>query len=127
MFRERSVSNPDFVYLEEQVHLAEEARAVKALPLNEKARIAMREAQENKALAIENRRRAALGEELLTSLDDELVEVDEDTIESGDDNAAEDPEHPDVLLTEAGNILVDALLLRQQQVAQHSASRTGDK
>ncbi len=127
LFRERSVSNPDFVYLEEQVHLAEEARAVKALPLNEKARIAMREAQENKALAIENRRRAALGEELLTSLDDEFAETDEDAVEPVDESAAEDPEHPDVLLTEAGNILVDALLLRQQQVAQHSASRTGDK
>ncbi len=127
LFRERSVSNPDFVYLEEQVHLAEEARAVKALPLNEKARIAMRETQENKALAIENRRRAALGEELLTSLDDEFGETDEDVIEPEDDGATEDPEHPDVLLTEAGNILVDALLLRQQQVAQHSASRTGDK
>ena len=127
LFRERSVTNPDFVYLEEQVHLAEEARAVKALPLNEEARIAMREAQENKALAIENRRRAALGEELLTSLEDEFDETDEDAIEPEDDSATEDPEHPDVLLTEAGNILVDALLLRHQQVAQHSANRTGDK
>jgi carboxyl-terminal processing protease len=127
LFRERSVTNPDFVYLEEQVHLAEEARAVKALPLNEEARIAMREAQENKALAIENRRRAALGEELLTSLEDEFDETDEDAIEPEDDSATEDQEHPDVLLTEAGNILVDALLLRHQQIAQHSANRTGGK
>jgi len=120
-FRERSVSNPDFVYLEEQVHLAEEARTVKALPLNEKARIAMREMQESKALAIENRRRAARGEELLTSLEDEFVEDDEDA-EPVPDADADELEQPDVLLTEAGNILVDALLLRQQQFAQHSES-----
>ncbi|HBM83491.1 MAG TPA: peptidase S41, partial [Halieaceae bacterium] len=119
--RERSVSNPDFVYLEEQVHLAEEARTVKALPLNEKARIAMREMQESKALAIENRRRAARGEELLTSLEDEFVEDDEDA-EPVPDADADELEQPDVLLTEAGNILVDALLLRQQQFAQHSES-----
>ncbi|MEQ9462996.1 MAG: carboxy terminal-processing peptidase, partial [Haliea sp.] len=63
MFRDRSINNPEFVYLEEQVGLADEARSIKSLPLNEQARVAMREEQERKALAIENRRRAALGEE----------------------------------------------------------------
>lgn len=169
-FTERSVVNPDFIYLEEQVHLAEEARAVKSLPLNEKARIAMREEQESKALAIENRRRAARGEELLTSLEDDfLADSDEDGFDDGasesashrqgttskddgeasntealaagqsadasensvtgdgeagspgesegDSAASDEPERPDVLLAEAGNILVDVLLLQKRQFA----------
>lgn len=118
MFRNRSLQNPEFVFLEEQVELAEEARAVKSLPLNEEARIAMREAQERKALAIENRRRAALGEEPLAALEDDFLEDDEDA--AGENAADSGNKRPDVLLTEAGNVLVDALLLRQQRFAQHS-------
>ncbi len=117
MFRDRSVNNPEFVYLEEQVGLADEARSIKSLPLNERARIAMREEQERKVLAVENRRRAALGEELLSALEEDTLEDDE-TLE--DDATDADDKRPDVLLTEAGNVLVDALLLRQQRFAQHT-------
>lgn len=117
LFRSRSVKNPEFVFLEEQVELAEEARAIKTLPLNEKTRIAMREEQERKALAIENRRRAALGEEPLLTLEEDFLEDDE---EADEDTAGAADKRPDVLLTEAGNVLVDALLLRQQRFAQHS-------
>tara|TARA_R110002110_G_scaffold213154_3_gene426308 strand:+ start:43285 stop:45420 length:2136 start_codon:yes stop_codon:yes gene_type:complete len=117
LFRSRSHQNPEFVFLEEQVELAEEARAIKTLPLNEETRIAMREEQERKALAIENRRRAALGEELLTDLEDDFLEEDEEIDEGAVDSV---DKRPDVLLTEAGNVLVDALLLRQQRFAQHS-------
>ncbi|MEQ8803457.1 MAG: carboxy terminal-processing peptidase, partial [Haliea sp.] len=117
LFRSRSHQDPEFVFLEEQVELAEEARAIKTLPLNEETRIAMREEQERKALAIENRRRAALGEELLTDLEDDFLEEDEELDEDAADSV---DKRPDVLLTEAGNVLVDALLLRQQRFAQHS-------
>lgn len=116
-FRSRSAQNPEFVYLEEQVGLAEEARAVKTLSLNEKDRAAMREEQERKALAIENRRRAALGQDLLTALEEDPVEGDE---EIDEDAADSEDKRPDVLLTEASNVLVDALILRQQRFAQHS-------
>lgn len=116
-FRSRSAQNPEFVYLEEQVGLAEEARAVKTLSLNEKDRVAMREEQERKALAIENRRRAALGQDLLTALEEDPVEGDE---EIDEDAADSEDKRPDVLLTEASNVLVDALILRQQRFAQHS-------
>ncbi|MFU8764150.1 MAG: carboxy terminal-processing peptidase [Haliea sp.] len=117
LFRNRSAQNPEFVFLEDQVELAEEARAVKTLPLNEAARIAMREEQERKALAIENRRRAALGEEPLAALQEDFLEEDEELDEEAADAVNK---RPDVLLTEAGNVLVDALLLRQQRFAQHS-------
>ena len=122
-FRERSGHNPDFVFLEDQVALAQQTRKIKELPLNEKARIALRDNQEEKALNIENKRRKALGEELLTSLereDDDSDEADEGDTVSDIDEPAEDEleeEDDDVLLEEAGHVLVDALLLKKQRFA----------
>ena len=155
LYEERKATNADFVYLEDQVSMAEATRGIDALPLNEAKRIAMREEQEAKALAIENKRRAAKGEELLTSLDEEESEV-ADTVASAEadvdaatelpDDSSEDEngaaiaaieagaaaaeaeeeeaeeEAPDVLLSEAGNVLVDTLILKQQAFAVHSAS-----
>lgn len=118
-FKSRSKRNPDFVFLEDQIALAQEARHITELPLNEGARIALRDTQEAKALTIENKRRKAKGEELLTSLeepseDDE--ELEQDIVSEHND---EEPEN-DVLLLEAGNVLVDALLLKQERYAVHS-------
>ncbi|MFV0278586.1 MAG: carboxy terminal-processing peptidase [Parahaliea sp.] len=129
LFKERSGHNPDYVYLEDQVELAEQNRHIKTLPLNEKARRALSEEQDSKALSIENKRRAALGEELLSSLDDEDEtgdetadreggEISQDSLAgNGDADENGDEDKPDVLLTEAGNILVDALLLHNRQYA----------
>ena len=151
-FAGRSDTNPDMIFLEDQVGLADEARSISVLPLNEKARIALREAQKAKALTIENKRRAAKGEDLLASLDeleeDETLETDAGASEDGEvatgesatgdataetagaaqadskdvdsavaDAAAEEDDIPDVLLTEAGNVLVDALLLQRRAFA----------
>jgi carboxyl-terminal processing protease len=119
LFEERSVSNPDFIYLEEQVALAQQTRDIKELPLNESARIALRESQEEKALGIENRRRKAKGEEPLASLDEDEPETEEAADEDAetDSDADADEEDIDVLLTEAGNVLVDSLVLRQRAYA----------
>lgn len=115
-FAERIDRDPDFVYLEEQAALARETRELKELPLNEKARIALRESREARALEIENKRRKAKGEPLLTSLDDEEESEDvDDTLEAED----EESERDDVLLREAGNILVDVLMLKQARYAVH--------
>ncbi|MEH6634148.1 MAG: carboxy terminal-processing peptidase [Halioglobus sp.] len=145
LFNERSTSNPDFIYLEDQVGLAQQTRKITALPLNQESRIALRDSQEAKALIIENRLRAATGEELLTSLDelksddddDDELDSDEETDTSSgvagdaedalaatasvdeDEDETEDEDVTDVLLTEAGNVLVDALLLKQQRFAVH--------
>ena len=57
---------------------------------------------------------------MLTSLDeDELDEADEAEPELA---AEEEPadEEPDVLLTEAGNVLVDMLLLKERAYAVHT-------
>ncbi|MEZ5567159.1 MAG: carboxy terminal-processing peptidase [Halioglobus sp.] len=116
-FRQRSALNPDFVFLEDQVALAQETRKITELPLNEKARIALRDSQESKVLSIENKRRKAKGEELLSALEDDAEDADEidDPLAAQDDDSADD-----VLLMEAGHILADALLLKQQRFAVRS-------
>lgn len=126
LFEERSSHNPDFIYLEDQVEMLQVSRNITHLPLNAEARIAMRSEQEEKALMIENKRRKAKGEELLTSLDEEEDEVEtvaeETEAEESDTELAsneeeeeeEEEDTPDVLLTEAGNVLVDTLLLNNQ-------------
>ncbi len=129
LFEERSAGNPDFVFLEEQVGLAQQTRAIKELPLKESDRIALRESQEQLALQIENRRRIARGEEPLASLEDELLDeealLDEDAVLATEDDAEDDT--PDVLLTEAGNVLVDALLLKQQAFAIRTQKEMNNK
>ncbi|WP_241263128.1 carboxy terminal-processing peptidase [Parahaliea mediterranea] len=126
LFQQRSGSNPDFVYLEDQVALAEESRDLKSLPLNEDARRALADDQDSKALAIENKRRAARGEELLTSLDDE-VDEEADSEEAPETESETEADRDDVLLTEAGNILADTLVLREQRYAVHSPGGSSDK
>jgi carboxyl-terminal processing protease len=124
LFEQRSASNPDFVYLQDQVQLAEQTREIKEVPLNEKARIALRESQEEKALAIENKRRKAKGEELLSALDQEDADDEEATEQAVSE---EEEELQDVLLTEAGNVLVDALLLKQRAYALHTPVAAEEK
>lgn len=118
-FDERSGHNPDFIYLEDQVALAQQTRKIKELPLKESERIALRDSQEAKALSIENKRRKATGEELLTSLEDEDEEALEEDELAGIDSEEEkeEEEADDVLLEEAGHVLIDALLLSQRGIA----------
>ena len=119
-FQERSGKNPDFIYLEDQIALASKTREITELPLNEQARKALRESQEAKALSIENKRRKAKGEELLTSLDEEDEETDGETESDLDAEAEEQDPKDDVLLMEAGNVLADALIIKRQRFAAHS-------
>ena len=139
-FLERSAHNPDFIFLEDQIEMAQAAREMTALPLNEKSRIALRDTQKEKALSIENKRRKAKGEELLTSLQDDedkdgdshsdasdLDPLAANEIDNDDDVDQEDEEEDvtdDVLLMEAGYVLVDALLLKQRRYALHQKEET---
>jgi len=134
-FLERSANNPDFIFLEDQIELAQATREITALPLNEKSRIALRDTQKAKALSIENKRRKAKGEELLTSLQDDeeegshsddsdplaANENDEDDDADSEQKDSEEDVTDDVLLMEAGYVLVDALLLKQRRYALHHA------
>ncbi|MEM9234103.1 MAG: carboxy terminal-processing peptidase, partial [Pseudomonadota bacterium] len=98
MYVERSAGNPDFVYLEDQVRMAREASELTELPLNEKARIALRESQEQRALEIENKRRVAKGEEPLDSLEEDVVE--EEVSDAGEAVESETEERTEVALQE---------------------------
>ena len=98
--------------------MAQEARAITALPLMQSGRLAMRDDQEEKALEIENKRRVAKGLEPLASLDGDK---DDTALEHGEEGPARDEEEvvtapaeqgSDVLLMETGRILVDAMTLR---------------
>ncbi len=115
-FAERTSANPDFIYLEDQAALAQQTREISALPLNESARLALRESQEQKALAIENKRRKAKGEPPLSKLEEDDGEGDEASTDE-DDLANASDIADDVLLLEAGNVLVDMLLLKENRVA----------
>jgi carboxyl-terminal processing protease len=53
----RAANDPDYQFLQDQVDLAQGARAISVLPLQQSGRIAMRDEQEALALAIENKRR----------------------------------------------------------------------
>jgi len=139
-FLERSAHNPDFIFLEDQIEMAQAAREMTALPLNEKSRIALRDTQKEKALSIE--RRKAKGEELLTSLQDDegkdedshsddpdleplaANEIDNDDDVDVDQEDEEEDVTDDVLLMEAGYVLADALLLKQRRYALHQEEET---
>jgi len=129
LHQDRTSADPDFLYLQDQVTMSAETRGMTSLPLNEEARLDLRESQEAKALSIENKRRVSKGEEPLASLREEdangiRAETDEnpDTIsgpgENGGDldvelsaTAEEETDEPDVLLLEASRIVADVLAL----------------
>jgi carboxyl-terminal processing protease len=126
MHNARAANDPDYQFLQDQVEMAQDARAISALPLQQSGRIAMRDEQEALALAIENKRRLSKGLEPLATLDtdDEIaadppIVSDEETalpqntpLETGDDEEAT----PDVLLLETGKILVDSISLRPRDI-----------
>ncbi|MEK9766834.1 MAG: carboxy terminal-processing peptidase, partial [Thalassolituus sp.] len=102
----RIEENPDFIYIREQKSLVSEMRDKTAISLNEQVRRTEREENDERRLALENKRRKAKGMPVLASLD---AEEPEDDKEKGED--AEKPEEPDAMLIEAGHILLDYMKL----------------
>ena len=134
---ERAMDNPDFQYILDQQVLAEDIRSEELVSLNEAERRAERAQQEADYLAIENARRLAKGENLLSSLDDLLDEESSDAIEVtenavtdssalqesaagavDDGEEADDSDDPDALAVETARILADAINLRSPAVVQ---------
>ena len=118
LHQKRAANDPDYLYLEDRVAMAQEAREITALPLMQSGRLAMRDDQEEKALEIENKRRVAKGLEPLASLDGDEDDTasEQDKEESARDEEEAEPasaeQDADVLLMETGRILVDAMTLR---------------
>jgi len=118
MSQSRVTENADFIYLQDSLELAEESRAMTTLPLQEEARIALRDARKARSLAIENKRRAAKGLPLLDGIEDDTAENDTTDPENAvAADTEDDEEEPDVLLVEAGNILIDVVNAKNQMVA----------
>ena len=128
----RAANDPDYQFLQDQVDLAQGARGISVLPLQQSGRIAMRDEQEALALAIENKRRLSKGLEPLETLDTDddvpestpTVSNEETALPHNEVEDAADGEAatPDVLLLETGKILVDSISLRPtDSVASRSA------
>ncbi|MEE3506222.1 MULTISPECIES: carboxy terminal-processing peptidase [unclassified Pseudomonas] len=100
---ERSSKDPEFVFIENRLLLAQKLMAEKTVSLNEAERRAQHTDIEGKQLALENTRRKAKGEEPLK----ELKKEDEDALPAEDKTKPED----DAYLAETGRILLDYLSL----------------
>ena len=117
LHEKRTKNDPDFRYLQDQVEMARQSRAIDSLPLLESGRIALRNKQQSEALKIENRRRSAKGLELLDSLDtpnsenQDTSDIQVTSIKATDaeDTVLSANEVSDVLLLETGRILVDSI------------------
>jgi carboxyl-terminal processing protease len=117
----RLKSDPDFIYLKEQLELLEASRKITHISLNEKTRLAKQAKDKEKALAIENKRRITKGLEPLETIDqaDEKLVIDSGEEKTKEDGKEED-EEIDPLLTETGHILLDALpIYRRSAVAKN--------
>ncbi|WP_349616674.1 carboxy terminal-processing peptidase [Azotobacter salinestris] len=109
---QRTARDPDFVFTRNRLDLSRQLMQETTVSLNEGKRRAQHSSIESRQLAIENERRKAKGEELLTKLKDE----DENALPLADDKSKK-PED-DAYLAETGRILLDYLSLRAS-VAKH--------
>ena len=129
----RAANDPDYQFLQDQVDLAQGARGISVLPLQQSGRIAMRDEQEALALAIENKRRLSKGLEPLETLDtDDDVPESTPTVSNEEtalphneveDAADDEAATPDVLLLETSKILVDSISLRPTDVVASRSAR----
>ena len=104
-------------YLRDEIAFAEKLDTAKSVSLSESVRVAERQRQREEELQLENRRRVAKGEKPLASVDELEKDKQADEDEAAADTAQEDTrakDEPDVLLTESGNILLDAIQLNQR-------------
>lgn len=104
---ERVRSNPDFVYLREQIAYKEELANIEYLSLNEQLRERERKRDENTRLAMLNKLRAAKGENTFANFEEAEAFQEEEAADLSPDKEA------DAFMIEAGEILVDALALFQ--------------
>ena len=122
----RIEDNPDFIFMREQKDLVTEMRGKTEVSLNEKVRRSEREVNDERRLALENKRRLAKGMPVLDSIDDDTDKADDkqnsskkgessgDEIEGvadADAKNADDEKEPDAMLQEAGHILLDYMKL----------------
>jgi carboxyl-terminal processing protease len=102
LHEKRVSADPEFTFLVDQLDYYRQVRKRTCVSLNEEERRKDREVMEARLLAIENKRRAALGLEPVESFED--MENEDRDLET----------YVDPLATEAANVLVDYLLKRAE-------------
>lgn len=102
----RIKNNPDFVYLNEQIKMLDEARANNLVSLNEKTRLTEQEQQDARRLKIENERRKAKNEPLFKTVAEMKAAVAKEEESAMNEYG---PLKVDYVLTEVGNIVGDYL------------------
>ncbi len=114
LHQSRSINDPDFEYLNDQIVLMDENRNRNVVSLNEKKREEEKLALETRAMKIENKRRKSKGEKIYKTLA-EFRDAEE--LEKEEAETAQQQSQPkidvegDPLLIETGNILLDAIRL----------------
>lgn len=113
LHKQRTASDPDFLYLRDRLAFLEESRSKNQASLKESVRRQERKDAEQRLLQMENQRRVGKGLEPLKAYS-ELEKLEEN----------EDSDKPsDGLVQEVGNILIDWLNLQnpqsQKQIAAH--------
>ena len=103
----RQAADPDFRYLNENIVLARELKKQKTLSLKESTRKSEKQELDEKRLAMENRRRAAKGQEPLKNWR-EAEQAEEEEGADAVDPAKDKPED-EAFALEAGRILIDSL------------------
>ena len=123
--RSRSVLDPDFNYLLDQIALLDENRDKKFISLNEKTRIQEKDQFEVKSMDIENKRRLAKGLEPYKNLA-AFREADEKEKEEAKAAETETTQKIDVdgdaLLIETGSILLDLINMLDNPKTQQASN-----
>lgn len=114
---ERSQSDPDFIYVKEQIKNRDEIKSKNTVSLNEKTRIAEIKRSEQRRLAAENRLRKAKGLKPFKTIEELKKHNEEEASQALVENKLE----VDYVLTETGNILKDMISLSEpkSRVAVH--------
>ncbi|THB70723.1 MAG: tail-specific protease [Gammaproteobacteria bacterium] len=106
----RMKSNPELIFLTDQLDLVKQAREKQQLSINESIRDKERAELKKNRLEIENKKRKSLGQELLTKLEDDDVEEEDQEkdplLEDETNKLDEDP-----LLDEATKVMADLIEL----------------
>ncbi len=106
----RMESDPELVFLTEQLGLVEEAREKKQISINRDIRKKEREDLKKSRLEIENKKRKSLGQELLTKLEDDEIDDEPQEIDPLVEEEKEENES-DPLLDEATKVMADLIEL----------------
>lgn len=113
---QRIASNPDFIFVEKRYAALMERAERKTLPLNEAKLKAMREGDRQLMRDLENARRQAKGEALLSDEEiKEMVAAETEPTPALEDEEKDD-EVVDFYLQEAAEIIRDAFLSKPQQL-----------